>query len=70
MKSQKSQCMWPILVKSKNRDFFRDWRKLFRAFREFGQTDWNHRKLLVFGSGKVGMGIIQHGLTLGETSVS
>lgn len=37
----------------------------FRAFREFGKTDWNHRKLLVFGSGKVGMGIIQHGLTLG-----
>lgn len=42
----------------------------FRAMRKLGYSDWKQKKLLVFGSGKVGMGIILNSLALGvETSV-
>ncbi|HHX14672.1 MAG TPA: adenosylhomocysteinase [Fibrobacter sp.] len=37
----------------------------FRAMKEFGFSDWKEKELLVFGSGKVGSGIITHALRLG-----
>lgn len=37
----------------------------FRAMKYFGYNDWMGKKLVVFGSGKVGTGIITYGETLG-----
>jgi S-adenosylhomocysteine hydrolase len=42
----------------------------FRAMHQLGFSSWDQKKLLVFGSGKVGMGIIMNALSLGiKTSV-
>ncbi len=37
----------------------------FRAMRQLGYSDWKNRKLVVFGSGKVGTGLILQGIRQG-----
>lgn len=38
---------------------------LFRALSGLGYTDWSNKKIVVFGSGKVGSGIIMYGFAKG-----
>lgn len=37
----------------------------FRAMAELGYSDWEGKKLVVFGSGKVGRGIVHYGVSFG-----
>lgn len=37
----------------------------FRAMKQLGYDQWNNRKLILFGSGKVGTGILTHAFRLG-----
>lgn len=41
----------------------------FRAMESFGHSDWQGRRLVVFGSGKVGRGIVRYGVERGANIV-
>ncbi len=42
----------------------------FRAMESLGYSEWSGKKLVVFGSGKVGRGIIRYGISYGATVVA